>query len=156
MRSLNTRAVAEAATLDRERATSGARGPLHGIPVLLDDTIDAAGLPTTGGSIALQKSMPRADAALVAKLKAAGAIVLGKTNVSELNGLFDANMPEGYSSLGGQVLLPSDTDKTRRRLLGRSRRLDRGGPRGADDRPGDLDRHGAADRAGGRRRVSSA
>ena len=56
--------------------------------------------------------MPSADAALVAKLKAAGAIILGKTNVSELNGLFDANMPEGYSSLGGQVLLPSDTDKT--------------------------------------------
>ena len=112
VRALNTRACREAATLDRERATSGARGPLHGIPVLLDDTIDATGLPTTGGSIALQKSMPRADAALVARLKAAGAIVLGKTNVSELNGLFDANMPEGYSSLGGQVLLPSDTDKT--------------------------------------------
>ena len=56
--------------------------------------------------------MPKDDAALVAKLKAAGAIILGKTNVSELNGLFDANMPEGYSSLGGQVLLPSDTDKT--------------------------------------------
>ena len=112
VRSLNTRAVSEAATLDRERATSGSRGSLHGIPVLLDDTIDAAGLPTTGGSIALQGSMPNADAALVAKLKAAGAIVLGKANVSELNGLFDANMPEGYSSLGGQVLLPSDTDKT--------------------------------------------
>ena len=56
--------------------------------------------------------MPAADAALVTKLKAAGAIVLGKTNVSELGGLFDANLPEGYSSLGGQVLLPSDTDKT--------------------------------------------
>ena len=56
--------------------------------------------------------MPAADAALVAKLKAAGAIVLGKTNVTELGGLFDSNLPEGYSSLGGQVLLPSDTDKT--------------------------------------------
>ena len=56
--------------------------------------------------------MPAADSVLVAKLKAAGAIILGKTNVSELNGLFDANMPEGYSSLGGQVLLPSDTDKS--------------------------------------------
>jgi Asp-tRNA(Asn)/Glu-tRNA(Gln) amidotransferase A subunit family amidase len=112
VRSLNAQAVEEAKTLDGERATSGARGPLHGIPVLLDDVIDVKGLPTTGGSIALQKSLPNADAALVAKLKAAGAIVLGKTNVSELNGLFDANMPEGYSSLGGQVLLPSDTDKT--------------------------------------------
>ncbi len=104
--------VEEATTLDRERATSGARGPLHGIPVLLDDVVDVFGMPTTAGSIALQKSMPGADAALVAKLKAAGAIVLGKTNVSELNGLLDSGAPEGYSSLGGQVLLPSDTDKT--------------------------------------------
>src|SRR5690349_18524724 len=112
VRSLNTNAVAEAKALDAERASSGVRGPLHGLPVLIDDTIDARGLPTTAGSIALQKSMPNADAPLVARLKAAGAIVLGKTNVSELGGLFDANMPEGYSSLGGQVLLPSDTDKT--------------------------------------------
>ena len=80
--------------------------------MLLDDSIDVDGLPTTGGSIALQNSTPKDDSTIVAKLKAAGAIILGKTNVSELNGLFDANMPEGYSSLGGQVLLPSDTDKT--------------------------------------------
>jgi Asp-tRNA(Asn)/Glu-tRNA(Gln) amidotransferase A subunit family amidase len=112
VRELNTNAIEEAKLLDRERATSGVRGPLHGIPVLLDDVIDVKGLPTTGGSIALQKAMPASDAALVSKLKAAGAIILGKTNVSELNGLFDANMPEGYSSLGGQVLLASDTDKT--------------------------------------------
>ena len=112
VRALNTSAVTEAKALDAERASSGARGPLHGLPVLVDDFIDVSGLPTTAGSIALQTSMPSADAALVAKLKAAGAIVLGKTNVSELGGLFDANMPEGYSSLGGQVLLPSDTDKT--------------------------------------------
>ncbi len=112
VRSLNLDAIEEAKTLDRERASSGPRGPLHGLPVLIDDTIDVQGLPTTAGSIALQKSMPRGDAALVAKLRAAGAIVLGKTNVTELGGLFDSNMPEGYSSLGGQVLLPSDTDKT--------------------------------------------
>ena len=112
VRALNPNAVAEAAALDRERATSGARGPLHGIPVLLDDSIDVRGMATTGGSIALQHSKPNADAELVATLKAAGAIVLGKTNVTELNGVFDSNMPEGYSSLGGQVLLPSDTDKT--------------------------------------------
>src|SRR4029079_1382577 len=112
VRSVNPHAVEEAKTLDAERATSGPRGPLHGIPVLLDDVIDVHGLPTTGGSIALQNSLPNADAALVSKLKAAGAIILGKTTVTELNGLFDANLPEGYSSLGGQVLLPSDTDKT--------------------------------------------
>ena len=83
-----------------------------GIPVLLDDSIDAKGMPTTGGSIALQDSMPTADSTIAAKLEAAGAIILGKTNVTELDGLFDANIPEGYSSLGGQVLLPNDTDKT--------------------------------------------
>src|SRR3954452_5878793 len=112
VRMVNSNAIEEAKTLDRERATSGSRGPLFGLPVLVDDNIDVHGAPTTAGSIALQKSLPLADSALVAKLKAAGAIILGKTNVTELNGLFDANLPEGYSSLGGQVLLPSDTDKT--------------------------------------------
>ena len=104
--------LAEASRLDAERRRGKVRGPLHGVPVLLDDTIDALGLPTTAGSIALQHSQPAKDAGLVAKLKAAGAIVLGKTNVSELGGVLDDNAPHGYSSLGGQVLLPSDTDKT--------------------------------------------
>lgn len=112
VRALNEDAIKQARDLDQERARKGSRGPLHGIPVLLDDAIDAAGLPTTGGSIALQDNKPRRDSTLVARLKKAGAVILGKTNVSELGGLFDANMPEGYSSLGGQVLLPSDTDKT--------------------------------------------
>lgn len=112
VRSLNASAVTEARALDQERRRSGPRGPLHGIPVLLDDSFDVEGLPTTAGSIALQNSMPEDDAAVVAQLRAAGAIILGKTNVTELNGVFDANLPEGYSSLGGQVLLPSDTDKT--------------------------------------------
>jgi Asp-tRNA(Asn)/Glu-tRNA(Gln) amidotransferase A subunit family amidase len=80
--------------------------------VLLDDGIDVKGTPSSGGSIALQHAKPAKSATIVAKLEAAGAIVLGKSNVSELNGMFDANMPDGYSSLGGQVLLPSDTDKT--------------------------------------------
>ncbi|MBB5786377.1 amidase family protein [Jiangella mangrovi] len=112
VRALNVDAVAEAKALDKERKKSGPRGPLHGIPVLLDDSFDVAGLPTTAGSIALQSLLPADDAAVVAQLRAAGAIILGKTNVTELNGVFDANLPEGYSSLGGQVLLPSDTDKT--------------------------------------------
>ncbi len=110
VRDVNANALNDARALDAERITSGPRGPLHGIPVLLDDTIDVHGLPTTGGSIALQHSMPAADSKLVAKLKAAGAIVLGKTNVSELGGVFSSSMPEAYSSLAGQVLLPSDTD----------------------------------------------
>lgn len=112
VRVLNASAVAEAKALDQERRRSGPRGPLHGIPVLLDDSFDVSGLPTTAGSIALQSSLPADDAAVVAQLRAAGAIILGKTNVTELNGVLDSNLPEGYSSLGGQVLLPSDTDKT--------------------------------------------
>jgi Asp-tRNA(Asn)/Glu-tRNA(Gln) amidotransferase A subunit family amidase len=112
VRDVNTDALGDAGRLDAERKRGKLRGPLHGIPVLLDDTIDAVGFPTTGGSVALQRSRPAKSAKLVAKLEAAGAIILGKTNVSELGGVFDANMPHGYSSLGGQVMLPSDTDKT--------------------------------------------
>jgi amidase len=112
VRELNRHAIDDAKALDRERKKKRHPGPLYGLPVLLDDSIDVRGLPTTGGSIALQNSTPSRDSTIAAKLTAAGAIVLGKTNVSEFNGFFDANQPEGYSSLGGQVLLPSDTDKT--------------------------------------------
>jgi Asp-tRNA(Asn)/Glu-tRNA(Gln) amidotransferase A subunit family amidase len=112
VREINTSAIAEAAALDAERADVGPRGPLHGIPVLLDDTIDAQGLPTTGGSIALQDSEPTEDSEIVARLRVKGAIVLGKANVSELGGIFSSEMPHSYSSLGGQVLMPSDTDDT--------------------------------------------
>ncbi|BCB89639.1 hypothetical protein Psuf_069520 [Phytohabitans suffuscus] len=89
-----------------------APGPLLGLPVLLDDSFDTRSMSTTGGSIALEGLKPAKDSTVVAKLKAAGALILGKTNVSELNGVFSSTMPKGYSSLGGQVLLPSDTDKT--------------------------------------------
>lgn len=112
VRDVNVSALGDAGRLDAERKRGAVRGPLHGIPVLLSDTIDARGFATTGGSIALQGAKPTASATLVAKLEDAGAIILGKANVSELGGVFDANMPEGYSSLGGQVMLPSDTDKT--------------------------------------------
>ncbi|MSW53410.1 MAG: hypothetical protein F2817_21290, partial [Actinobacteria bacterium] len=108
VRSLNPDAIEQAKASDAARK-AGQRRRLEGLPILLSDVIDAEGLPTTGGSVALQDSKATKDAALVARLEAAGAIVLGKTNVSELNGIFDANMPEGYSSLGGQVLLPIDT-----------------------------------------------
>jgi Asp-tRNA(Asn)/Glu-tRNA(Gln) amidotransferase A subunit family amidase len=111
VRDVNPHAVEQAKAADHDRG-KGAQGPLLGIPVLLDDGFDVDGMATTGGSIALQNSKPKDDSTVVAKLEAAGAIVLGKTNVTELNGVFDANMPEGYSSLGGQVLVPSDTDKT--------------------------------------------
>ncbi|GAA4564450.1 amidase family protein [Planotetraspora kaengkrachanensis] len=119
VRAVNPDALKEARAIDRERdkdrkdkRDKKQRGPLFGLPVLLNDGFDVDGMATTGGSIALQDRKPYGDSTVVAKLRAAGAIILGKTNVSELNGVFDANMPKGYSSLAGQVLLPSDTDKT--------------------------------------------
>jgi amidase len=113
VRNLNPNAVEEAAAVDRLRKHSKeALAPLAGMPVLVNDSIDDSGLPTSGGSIAEQDNLPSADATLVAKLKAAGAIVLGDTNTTELGGDFDPNMPQGYSSLGGQVLLPGDTNKS--------------------------------------------
>ncbi|HXD55132.1 MAG TPA: amidase family protein [Solirubrobacteraceae bacterium] len=112
VRALNPNAIEQATASDRLRKKGLAKGPLAGIPVLVNDSIDATGMATSAGSIALQDNMPASDATLVAKLKAAGAIVLGDTNVTELGGEFDPNMPQGYSSLGGQVLLPSDTNKS--------------------------------------------
>src|SRR4051794_18723916 len=114
VRAINPSALAEARASDARRATSGARGPLEGIPVLVDDTIDVSRLATSGGSIALQDNVPAGDAALVAKLKQAGAVILGDTNVTELGGALDnsGNLPQGYSSLGGQALLPADTNKS--------------------------------------------
>ncbi len=116
VRSINTEALAAAAAADVElakvRAGKRTAGPLFGLPVLVNDGFDAAGMSTTGGSIALQGRTPTSDSTVVANLKEAGAVVLGTTNVTELGGVFDSGMPDGYSSLGGQVLLPSDTDKT--------------------------------------------
>lgn len=120
VRSLNPRALDDAAKSDEYRRTHATPRPLEGLPVLVKDDLDVAGLPTTGGSIALEDTVPKANSTVVAKLRAAGAIVLGKTNMTELNNLMAstttvggqlaAYMPAGYSSLGGQVLNPYDTD----------------------------------------------
>ena len=156
VRELNPNAVDEAAALDAERASSGVRGPLHGIPVLVDDTIDATGCRRRRARSRCRTPARRRTPRSSPSSRRPGAIVLGKTNVSELNGLFDANMPEGYSSLGGQVLMASDTDNTPGRLLGGFGCGDRRRPGGDDRRPGDLARHGADDRSGGRRRCGRA
>lgn len=111
VRNLNPNAVEEARAFDRNKKKGATLGPLAGLPVLVNDSIDVAGLASSGGSIALQDNLPSANATLVAKLKAAGAIVLGDTNITELGGDFDPNMTQSYSSLGGQVLLPNDTNK---------------------------------------------
>ncbi|HVF05257.1 MAG TPA: amidase family protein [Frankiaceae bacterium] len=106
IRALNPTAVKQAAALDKERRRGRVRGPLHGIPVLLKDNVGTKDLPTTAGSIALAGSVPKNDATITAKLRAAGAVILGKANLSEFANWVDLDMPNGYSSLGGQVVNP--------------------------------------------------
>ncbi len=106
---LSPLADAEARTLDEAAASSSARrGPLHGIPVLLKDNIDAAGLPTTAGALALAGTMPPGDAFLVRRLREAGAVILGKGQLTELANHVSDSMPAGYSAVGGQTLNPWD------------------------------------------------
>jgi amidase len=95
--------IAEA--LDAKRATQGALSSLHGIPVLLKDNIDTRdNMHTSAGSLALKDNYARRDAFLVSKLRAAGAIVLGKANLTEWANFMAEDMPNGFSSRGGQVL----------------------------------------------------
>ena len=112
IRCLAPDALDRAAALDAERRDGRVRGPLHGVPVLLKDNIDVAGLPTTAGALALEHSVPDRDAGLVVRLREAGAVVIGKTNLTELANCMTENMPSGYSSLGGQVLNPYDLSRT--------------------------------------------
>lgn len=100
---LNPQAAAEAAALDQERKTKGPRGPLHGIPIVLKDNYDTQNLPTTAGSISLAGAAPGRDAFVTAKLHAAGAVLLGKTNMME----FAVGITT-VSSLGGQTRNPYD------------------------------------------------
>ena len=100
---LNPEARAQARALDVERRQSGARGPLHGIPVVVKDNIDTVDQPTRAASAALNGSVPGQDALVVARLRAAGAIILGKTNMQEFALGF-----ETVSSLGGRTLNPYD------------------------------------------------
>jgi amidase len=103
---LNPRALDTARALDAERKARGPRSPLHGIPVVLKDNYNTSDLPTTGGSVLLEGSIPSADAFVVKKLRAAGAIVLAKVNMSEF-----ASGP-ARSSLGGQSLNPHDLSRS--------------------------------------------
>jgi amidase len=99
---LNPKAIETARELDTERKAKGPRSALHGIPVVLKDNYNTADLPTTGGSVLLEGSIPPADAFVVKRLREAGAIILAKVNMSE----FASASPQ--SSLGGQSLNPHD------------------------------------------------
>lgn len=100
---LNPQALDDAARLDAERASGNLRGPLHGLPVLLKDNIDAEGMVNSAGSIALAGNRPLADAYLVKQLRAAGALILGKTNLSEWANFRSTRSTSGWSSRGGQT-----------------------------------------------------
>ena len=101
---LNPAAVEAANALDAERRAGRLRGPLHGIPILLKDNIESADpLPTTAGSLALARSVRGVDAPLVARLRAAGAIILGKANLSEWANFRSTHSTSGWSAVGGQT-----------------------------------------------------
>jgi amidase len=100
-------AVAQAKQLDRERRAGKRRGPLHGVPILIKDNIEVAGpVPTTAGSLALTDNVTNRDAPLVARLKAAGAIILGKTNLSEWANIRSDTSTSGWSAVGGLTRNP--------------------------------------------------
>jgi amidase len=109
---LNPDALAIAETLDQERKTKGARGPLHGVPVLIKDNIDTADrMMTTAGSLALVGSKPPRDSFVAQKLRAAGAVILGKTNLSEWANIRSSHSTSGWSGRGGLTKNPYALDR---------------------------------------------
>jgi amidase len=108
---INPDALKIAAELDRERKAKGPRGPLHGVPVLVKDNIDTAGMRTTAGSLALLDAPPPKDAFLVTRLRAAGAVLLGKTNLSEWANFRGQHSTSGWSARGGQTKNPYALDR---------------------------------------------
>ena len=109
----NPDALAIANTLDAERRAGRIRGPLHGIPVLVKDNIDTADrMTTTAGSLALEGTIATRDAHIVERLRAAGAIILGKANLSEWANFRSTHSSSGWSGRGGQGRNPYALDRT--------------------------------------------
>jgi amidase len=109
----NPRALEIAAALDAERKTRGARGPLHGVPVLIKDNVETSDhMMSTAGSLALAGWYAPKDAPLVERLRAAGAVILGKTNLSEWANFRSTHSISGWSGRGGQCRNPYATDRT--------------------------------------------
>ncbi len=110
---LNPDALSMADTLDQERKNGKARGPLHGIPVLIKDNIDTGDkMMTTAGSLALEGNHASKDAFIIGELRKAGAIILGKTNLSEWANFRSTRSSSGWSSRGGQTRNPYILDRS--------------------------------------------
>jgi amidase len=107
---VNLDALAEAAASDAVRVADGPRGPLEGIPVLIKDNVQVAGMPTTAGSPALLSAEPP-DAFCVQQLRAAGAVIIGKANLSEWANFRSGHSTSGWSTLGGQTANPYALDR---------------------------------------------
>src|SRR5687767_5015427 len=103
---VNPKALETARELDAERKAKGPRSIMHGIPIVVKDNIDTADIPTTGGSVMLEGSVPPDDAFVVKKLRAAGAVIIAKVNLSEFASA------AAKSSLGGQILNPHDLTRS--------------------------------------------
>jgi amidase len=111
--SLSARALEEARSLDAERRAGRMRGPLHGVPILVKDNIETGdGGATTAGSLALKDNVAVRDAPCVARLKAAGAVVIGKTNLSEWANIRSAHSISGWSAVGGLTKNPYALDRS--------------------------------------------
>jgi amidase len=109
---LNPDALAIAGDLDKERKAKGPRGPMHGIPVLIKDNIETSDrMQTTAGSLALVGSKPAQDSAVARKLREAGAVILGKTNLSEWANIRSSHATSGWSGRGGQTKNPYALDR---------------------------------------------
>jgi amidase len=107
----NPRALEEAEARDAERKAGRVRGPLHGVPVLLKDNIDVMGMVNSAGSLALSDNRPAQDAFIVTRLREAGAVILGKTNLSEWANFRSTRSTSGWSSRGGQTKNPYVLDR---------------------------------------------
>jgi amidase len=121
---VNPRALAEADERDKERAAGNVRGPLHGIPIALKDNIHTTDMPTTGGAVAFDGLLPPYDATLTTNLREAGAILIAKTNMTELaNWVAGAPtpMPGNYTGLAGYGLNPYDPRRDPREQTGDGR-----------------------------------
>jgi amidase len=118
---VNPRALADADERDRERAGGNIRGPLHGIPIALKDNIHLTGMPTTGGALAFAELAAPYEATVARNLREAGAVIIAKTQMTELPNWVTVGMPANYGSLSGYGMNPYDPRRDPRDATGDGR-----------------------------------